>query len=96
VSEKVEKLAQTYARKISESLGLEGVFAIEFFLDQNGELLVNEVAPRVHNSGHFTLLASQTSQFENHVRVAVGLETGSTKTKSPYGNERGAPVGAPQ
>ena len=58
----------------------EGVFAVEFFLTNQGELLVNEIAPRVHNSGHYTQNAGCTSQFENHWRAVLNMSLGPTET----------------
>ena len=60
-----------------------GVFAVEFFLSDSGEVLVNEIAPRVHNSGHFTIEACKTSQFEQHIRALTALPLGSTELISP-------------
>jgi len=60
-----------------------GVFGIEMFLDRKGNILVNEVAPRPHNSGHYTIEACLTSQFEQHIRAICGLPLGSTKLLSP-------------
>jgi 5-(carboxyamino)imidazole ribonucleotide synthase len=68
---------ERYARAIMERLNYVGVLAIEFF-EVGGELLANEMAPRVHNSGHWTIEGSETSQFENHVRAVAGLPLGRT------------------
>lgn len=70
-------------KKLAESLNYVGVMGIEFFV-RGDEVLVNEFAPRVHNTGHYTLDAAFTSQFENHVRALLGLEPGQTKLLS-YG-----------
>ena len=70
--------AEGHARRIAESLGYVGVLAIEFFV-AGGTLVANEMAPRVHNSGHWTIEGSETSQFENHVRAIRGLPLGSTR-----------------
>ena len=78
VDPRLEQQAQLAARRIGDFLNLEGSYAIEFFETLEGRLLVNEIAPRVHNSGHFSLNASHTSQFENHVRAVAGLPLGST------------------
>ena len=67
-----------YARRIAEALDYVGVFALELFL-ADGELLANEMAPRVHNSGHWTIEGAETSQFENHLRAVLGLPLGSTR-----------------
>jgi len=56
-----------------------GVFGIEMFVTQDDEIVINEIAPRVHNSGHHTLQSSKTSQFEQHLRAILGLELGSTE-----------------
>ena len=66
-----------------ENLGGAGVFGIEMFVTSNGEILVNEIAPRVHNSGHHTLQSSTTSQFEQHLRAILGLDLGDTKILHP-------------
>ena len=55
-----------------------GVFGIEMFIDQNNKILINEIAPRVHNSGHHTLQSCKTSQFEQHLRAILGLNLGNT------------------
>lgn len=73
----LQALAERYARLALEALNYVGVLAIEFF-QIGGELLVNEMAPRVHNSGHWTIEGAETSQFENHVRAIAGLPLGST------------------
>jgi len=69
--------ATALARTLAESLDYVGVFALELFV-QDGELLGNEMAPRVHNSGHWTIEGAHTSQFENHVRAVLGLPLGDT------------------
>jgi 5-(carboxyamino)imidazole ribonucleotide synthase len=71
--------AESYANQILGALDYVGVLAIELFL-VDGELLANEMAPRVHNSGHWTIEGSETSQFENHVRAILGLPLGSTRS----------------
>ncbi|MGI9430155.1 MAG: 5-(carboxyamino)imidazole ribonucleotide synthase [Bythopirellula sp.] len=75
--------AQQIARQIAAALELVGVACIEFFLTRTGKLLVNEIAPRPHNSGHLTIEASVTSQFERQVRAICGLPLGSTEPVSP-------------
>ncbi|MDB4947149.1 MAG: Phosphoribosylaminoimidazole carboxylase ATPase subunit [Labilithrix sp.] len=70
--------AESYAAKVLAELQYVGVLAIELFL-VDGELVVNEMAPRVHNSGHWTIEGSETSQFENHVRAMLGMPLGSTR-----------------
>ena len=59
---------------ISEELKYIGTLCVEFFIDRNDNLYVNEIAPRVHNSGHLTINAYNISQFENHIRAVCGLE----------------------
>ena len=74
--------AATIARKIAEAFDYVGVFAVELFVAKDGRLLVNEIAPRVHNSGHWTLEACTTSQFEQHIRAIAGWPLGSTARHS--------------
>ncbi|MGN6093540.1 MAG: 5-(carboxyamino)imidazole ribonucleotide synthase [Luteibacter jiangsuensis] len=76
-SDELEQAAVAQARAIAERLDYVGVFALELFV-RNGELLGNEMAPRVHNSGHWTIEGAHTSQFENHVRAVLGLPLGDT------------------
>ena len=73
----VQQGAEDAARRIFDALNYVGVLAIEFF-EYEGRLLANEIAPRVHNSGHWTIEGAITSQFENHLRAVVGLPLGST------------------
>lgn len=68
---------------VAEALQYRGILGIEFFLTQDGRLLVNEMAPRPHNSGHHTLDACETSQFEQQARVALGLPIGGTASLTP-------------
>ncbi|MEK7232311.1 MAG: 5-(carboxyamino)imidazole ribonucleotide synthase [Elusimicrobiota bacterium] len=75
----VEAKAVELANKISEALGHVGVMAVEMFLLHDESLLVNEIAPRVHNSGHYTLGGCAVSQFEQHVRAVCGLPLGDTR-----------------
>ena len=75
--------AEELARAIARALGHVGVMAVEMFLLADGGLLVNEVAPRVHNSGHYTLGACAVSQFEQHVRAVCGLPLGATAMTEP-------------
>lgn len=70
--------AESICREIADTMELEGVLAIELFLTEDGVWLVNEMAPRPHNSGHFSLNGSETSQFENHIRAVCNLPPGST------------------
>lgn len=78
----LEKQAQNYMRALLEHFNYVGVLTIEFF-DADGELLANEMAPRVHNSGHWTIEGAQTSQFENHVRAICNLPLGSSEMQGP-------------
>jgi 5-(carboxyamino)imidazole ribonucleotide synthase len=73
----VQQAAEDAARRVCDALHYVGVLAIEFF-EHQGRLLANEMAPRVHNSGHWTIEGAITSQFENHLRAVVGLPLGST------------------
>jgi 5-(carboxyamino)imidazole ribonucleotide synthase len=79
VSEDIAKKAEKIAEKTMSVLKGAGIFGIEMFVTQDGEVVINEIAPRVHNSGHHTLQSSETSQFEQHLRAILGLELGSTK-----------------
>jgi 5-(carboxyamino)imidazole ribonucleotide synthase len=83
VSADVEAQAREIARGILETLDVIGVLCVEFFLTTGGELLVNEVAPRPHNSGHLTIDACVTSQFEQQVRAICGLPPGSVEQLRP-------------
>ena len=76
-NELLQPRATELARTLAERLGYVGVFALELFV-RDGELLGNEMAPRVHNSGHWTIEGAHTSQFENHVRAVLGLPLGDT------------------
>ena len=75
--------AREYASRLLDELGYVGVLALELFELEDGSLLANEVAPRVHNSGHWTIEGARTSQFENHLRAILGLPLGSTETPEP-------------
>ena len=68
-----------------EKMGLVGVLAVEMFLTKEGEILINEVAPRPHNSGHQTIRGNETSQYEQHLRAISGLPLGSTQAKGVSG-----------
>ena len=78
VSNDVINNASDIAKKTMEVLKGAGVFGIEMFIDQDDKILINEIAPRVHNSGHHTLQSCKTSQFEQHLRAILGLDLGST------------------
>ena len=79
----IEEQAVKLATDIAESLQVEGVLCVEMFLTKDGRLLVNELAPRPHNSGHLTIEAYESSQFDQQVRTLCGLELGSTARKAP-------------
>ena len=73
ISNEIYKKAQANAKLIADKLEYIGTMCVEYFIDQNNNLLVNEIAPRVHNSGHLTINAFNISQFDNHVRAVCGL-----------------------
>lgn len=75
--------AESVARDVLDVLDGRGVFGIELFETRDGEVLVNEIAPRPHNSGHWTIEGARTSQFENHVRAVLGWPLGSTDLVAP-------------
>ena len=74
IDNKIFEQSKDWAMTISEELKYVGTLCVEFFIDRNDNLYVNEIAPRVHNSGHLTINAYNVSQFENHVRAVCGLE----------------------
>jgi len=74
ISDKILKKSKLWATQIAEDLKYVGTLCVEFFIDRNENLYVNEIAPRVHNSGHLTINAFNVSQFENHVRAVCQLE----------------------
>ena len=74
ISEKILSQSRLWATQISEELKYIGTLCVEFFIDRNENLYVNEIAPRVHNSGHLTINAYNISQFENHIRAVCKLE----------------------
>jgi len=78
----LQREAEEYARRMVEHLGYVGVLAFEFFV-ADGKLLANEIAPRVHNSGHWTIEGAVCSQFENHLRAIAGLPLGDTSMREP-------------
>ncbi len=82
VNESIQNLAKSHAQKIAENLDYCGVLAVEFFIDTEGNLYFNEMAPRTHNSGHYTMDACYTSQFEQQVRAICGLPLGDTSAHS--------------
>lgn len=82
VSEQLAEQARTMAREVAHQLGYVGIMAVEFFV-AGGRLMVNEIAPRPHNSGHYTLDACVTDQFEQQVRALAGLPLGDSRLLSP-------------
>ncbi len=83
VSSEISARAADIARRAVESVNAVGSFGVEMFLTAGGEILINELAPRVHNSGHYTIEACACSQFENHIRAVLGLPLGSTRMVAP-------------
>ena len=79
----VDQQAQTIARQTADAFGIVGVLAVELFLDKEGNMLINEVAPRPHNSGHQTIRANVTSQFEQHWRAILNYPLGDTAAYQP-------------
>jgi 5-(carboxyamino)imidazole ribonucleotide synthase len=83
ISPSVEAQAQALAVRITERLGVVGLLAVEMFLEPGGGIIVNELAPRPHNSGHWSIDAAETSQFEQHVRAICGLPLGPSGARNP-------------
>ena len=83
VSKEVADKAEEIAKDTMTVLKGAGVFGIEMFVTEDDKIVINEIAPRVHNSGHHTLQSSETSQFEQHLRAILGLELGSVKLVHP-------------
>ena len=83
VPDEVAELAEQTIARAAATLSYVGVLTIEFFLDRHGYLIGNEMAPRVHNSAHWTIEGATTSQFENHVRAIAGLPLGDTSLRAP-------------
>ena len=81
IEKNIADKARSVAKKVSESFEHVGILAVELFQTHNDEILVNEVAPRPHNSGHFSIEGSFTNQFEQHLRAILNLTLGSTKSK---------------
>ena len=81
INEKVAQKATEIALKVSAAFNHVGLLAVELFQTEDDEILVNEVAPRPHNSGHYSIEASYTSQFENHLRAILNLPLGNTESK---------------
>ena len=83
ISTEIEQKAVNIAKELIEKLDMIGLLAVEMFVTKQGEVLVNEVAPRTHNSGHHTIEANYTSQFEQHLRAILNMPLGATTTKIP-------------
>ena len=83
LSDAINQQAQNIARQTAEAFGIVGLLAVELFLDKTGQVLINEVAPRPHNSGHQTIQANVTSQFEQHWRAILNLPLGDTAYYQP-------------
>jgi 5-(carboxyamino)imidazole ribonucleotide synthase len=83
ISEETEQKAKEIALQVIEELGMIGILAVEMFVTKSGEILVNEIAPRPHNSGHHTIEANFTSQFEQHFRAVMDMPLGNTDTRCP-------------
>ncbi len=81
ISKEIETKASKIAIDLIAKLGMVGVLAVEMFLTPEGEILINEIAPRPHNSGHHTIRANETSQYEQHLRAISGLSLGKTSSK---------------
>jgi len=81
IDDKVAKKARELALKVANKIGLTGLLAVEMFQTEDDQILVNEVAPRPHNSGHYSIEASYTNQFEQHIRSILGLPLGRTDSK---------------
>lgn len=83
ISEAIAKKAIEIAKKIIEKLEMVGLLAVEMFITKTGDIFVNEIAPRPHNSGHHTIEANLTSQYAQHLRAILGLSLGNTDFTSP-------------
>jgi 5-(carboxyamino)imidazole ribonucleotide synthase len=83
VSDEVEKISQEIAKTIAEKLQIVGLLAVELFLDKQGNVLVNEIAPRPHNSGHQSIEGNYSSQFMQHVRAILNISLGNTEIVKP-------------
>ncbi|WP_027094153.1 5-(carboxyamino)imidazole ribonucleotide synthase [Cohnella thermotolerans] len=83
IGDEVRREAERLAVSIAETLGVVGLIAVEMFVQEDGTLFINELAPRPHNSGHYTIEASRTSQFEQHIRAICDLPLGDTGLLTP-------------
>ena len=82
IDEKIQSAGATLAKNVADKLDIVGLIAIEFFLNKDGNLIINEMAPRPHNSGHYTIDGCITSQFEQHIRAVTDLPFGSSELHS--------------
>jgi 5-(carboxyamino)imidazole ribonucleotide synthase len=102
ISDAIADRARTVAETLAEGLGVEGLLAVEMFVDEDDRVLVNELAPRPHNSGHYTIEACAVSQFEQQLRAVCGLPLGSTELLRPaamvnlLGEDGGTCLGDPR
>lgn len=83
ITAEIDQTAQAIARRTADAFGIVGLLAVELFLDKQGNVLINEVAPRPHNSGHHTMRANVTSQFEQHWRAILNFAPGDTTAYQP-------------
>lgn len=83
IKKNIEKEAEAIAARVAEKLGIIGILAVEMFLTKDGKILVNEIAPRPHNSGHQSIEGNATSQFEQHLRAILNLPLGDTSITRP-------------
>jgi 5-(carboxyamino)imidazole ribonucleotide synthase len=83
ITAEIEKNAQALAVKVIDTLDMVGILAVELFLTKSGELIINEIAPRPHNSGHHTIECCLTSQFEQHMRSVLNMPLGATDLRCP-------------
>lgn len=83
ISQEIEKKAKEIAADLIEKIDMVGILAVEMFLTKSGDILVNEIAPRPHNSGHHTIECCETSQFAQHLRAILSLPLGSTALIQP-------------
>ena len=84
ISKEARLNAEKLAKKVVSKLGGAGVFGIEMFLKKDNTVLVNEIAPRVHNAGHYTIEGNETSQFEQHIRAICNLPLGNTRMTTKF------------
>lgn len=83
ISPQLEKNSREIAETLAHQIGIVGILAVEMFITKDEEILINEISPRPHNSGHHTIEANVTSQYEQHLRAIMGLPLGSTQMRTP-------------